>query len=58
MAGGTFTPHPPPCSFCGGRLSYEIEGLTMAQLKEKIQEVTRRRRARHKEALQSAGLNY
>ena len=40
------------------RLSYEIEGLTMAQLKEKIQEVTRRRRARHKEALQSAGLNY
>jgi len=33
------------------RLKSEIDGLTMAQLKEKIQDVTRRRRARHKEAM-------
>lgn len=39
------------------RLS-EIEGLTMAQLKERIQEVTRRRRARHKEVLDSLSVRF
>ena len=39
------------------RLASEIEGLTMAQLKEKIQEVTRRRRDRHKRALETLGVS-
>jgi len=35
----------------GGRLKSEIDGLTMAQLRQRIQDVTRRRRARHSEAM-------